>query len=101
MSACTDAFCTESTHASGAGLNRAPPRGRHGSTVRQIPGARRNILLSYGPDREDAWEAPPDVFARLGAAARALIAAEPAEGSRDWGGQVGEPAGGAPAGPKL
>ena len=84
--------------ASGAGLNRSAPDGRHGSTVRQIPGARRNILLSYGPDRGGAWEAPPDVFARLGAAARALIAAEPAEGRR---GQVGEPAGGAPAGPKL
>ena len=41
------------------------------------------------------------MFARLGAAARALIAAEPAEGRRGWGGQVGEPAGGAPAGPKL
>ena len=87
--------------ASGAGLNRSAPDGRHGSTVRQIPGARRNILLSYGPDRGDAWEAPPDVFARLGAAARALIAAEPAEWRRGWGGQVGEPAGGAPAGPKL
>ena len=52
---------------------------RHGSTVRQIPGARRNILISFGPDRKNAWKAPPDVFERLPPEARALIAPEPAE----------------------
>ena len=52
---------------------------RHGSTVRQIPGARRNVLISYGPDRTRAWQAPADVFERLPPATRALIAPEPAK----------------------
>eukprot|EP01046_Picozoa_sp_COSAG06_P060449 COSAG06_NODE_12863_length_1319_cov_1.013934_2_plen_95_part_00 len=36
----------------------------HGSTIRQIPGARRNILVSYGPDPEKGWRAPPALFER-------------------------------------
>ena len=36
----------------------------HGSTIRQIPGARRNILVSYGPDPENGWRAPPALFER-------------------------------------
>ena len=51
---------------------------RHGSTVRQIPGARRNVLISYGPDPEKAWKAPAELFDRLPASARGLIAPEPA-----------------------
>lgn len=37
----------------------------HGSTIRQIPGARRNILISYGPDPTKAWQAPAELFERL------------------------------------
>ena len=36
----------------------------HGSTVHQIPGARRKVLVSYGPDPEKGWQAPPALFER-------------------------------------
>jgi hypothetical protein len=51
---------------------------RHGSTIRQIPGARRNVLISYGPDLDKAWQAPSEVLNRLRPSARALVAPEPA-----------------------
>ena len=50
----------------------------HGSTVRQIPGARRMVIIRYGPDPDEAFRAPPELFGRLGPGARALIAPEPA-----------------------
>jgi hypothetical protein len=50
----------------------------HGSTIRQLPGARRYIVIRYGPATGDTFAAPPELFARLGPRARALIAPEPA-----------------------
>ena len=50
----------------------------HGSTIRQIPGARRNVLISYAPDLDKAWQAPSEVLNRLRPSARALVAPEPA-----------------------
>ena len=51
----------------------------HGSTVRQIPGCRRYIVIRYGPATGPTFAAPPDLFERLGPGARSLIAPEPAD----------------------
>lgn len=50
----------------------------HGSTIRQLPGCRRYIVIRYGPATGETFVAPPALFERLGPRARALIAPEPA-----------------------
>jgi hypothetical protein len=48
----------------------------HGSLVRTLPGSRRFVLLRYGPDPKGAWRPPPEIRARLGPEARALVSSE-------------------------
>jgi hypothetical protein len=62
----------------------------HGSTVRTLPGHRRMCLLRYGPANTiatahapEGWQAPPEVFARLSAEAKAVISPHPAEPEPD------------------
>jgi hypothetical protein len=50
----------------------------HGSGVRTIPGARRFMVLRYGPDPQNAWQLPAACLARLGPDARSLVSSTPA-----------------------
>jgi hypothetical protein len=46
----------------------------HGSGVRTIPGARRFMVLRYGPEIGDnAWNLPAECLGRLGPGARSLV----------------------------
>ena len=51
----------------------------HGSGVRTLPGARRFMVLRYGPDPGNAWKLPVEVLGRLGPGARGLLSPEPEE----------------------
>ena len=48
--------------------------GTDGSGMRQIPGARRSLIMRYGVSIAGAWQPPEHVRQRLGDGAAALVA---------------------------
>ena len=62
----------------------------HGSLVRTLPGSRRFVLLRYGLAENGAYTPSPEMLARLGPEARALVDSEPElpdEPGSDGGGE--------------
>ena len=58
--------------------------------VRTLPGSRRFVLLRYGLAENGAYQPSPEVLARLGPEARALVDSEPElpdEPGSDGGGE--------------
>ena len=63
----------------------------HGSLVRTLPGSRRVVLLRYGLAENGAYKPFPEVLARLGPEARALVDSEPELPDEPLGDGGGEP----------